>query len=330
MTDEEVKDIPKTWDDVTPESWADTIADTKQQLAEAYLLFLDQQKGWVFATGAWLWVNLNPLQKDAIEYLTTETAVTDKTDILSTIGKNIKKKVIEKFTWWTMIEYDKIKLNKMKALIVANKDNQTKLQELITQIQAGTDPTVDAPVVDDKTKTPVVAPVVTPEKVVSEEYQDPFDIPAKDLTITSWFWYRTHPVTGIKNSPHYGIDIWVALWTPIHAIEAWKVTFSGRSDSGGNMITIESADGRTFSYLHMKDPSTFKKDDLVTTTDVIWNIGSTGSSTGPHLHLAEKKDGEFVNPLKDEKITPLFEEYKNYETLAVSDIVDQNDMKTAA
>ncbi|MEI6119426.1 MAG: hypothetical protein WCP92_09970 [bacterium] len=84
-----------------------------------------------------------------------------------------------------MIEYDKIKLNKMKALIVANKDNQTKLQELITQIQAGTDPTVDAPVVDDKTKTPVVAPVVTPEKVVSEEYQDPFDIPAKDLTITS-------------------------------------------------------------------------------------------------------------------------------------------------
>lgn len=168
MTEEEIKDIPKGWDDTPPESWADTIADTKEQLAAAYLLFLDQQKWWVLATGAWLWVNLNPLQKDAIEFLTTETAVTEKTDIFSTIGKNIKKKFIEKFTWWTMVEYDKIKLNKMKALIVANKDNQIKLQELITQIQAGTDPTIDAPVADDK--TPAVVPVVTPENNI--EYAD--------------------------------------------------------------------------------------------------------------------------------------------------------------
>lgn len=235
MTDEEVKDIPQTWDDTTLESWADTIEDTKQQLAEAYLLFLDQQKWWAFATGAWLWVNLNPLQKDAIEYLTTETAVTKKTDIFSTIGKNIekniKKKFIETFTWWTLIEYDKAKLNKMKALIVANKDNQTKLQELITQIQAGTDPTIDT-LADDKTKTPVVVPVVTPESKV--EYTDKTNrdkvitaldaILAKDAkTAIPYVWW------GKDIETQWGVDCSWLLYDTIK--DAWlnEKLFSSRS-----------------------------------------------------------------------------------------------------
>ena len=47
----------------------------------------------------------------------------------------------------------------------------------------------------------------------------------------------------------------------------------------GNMITIESADGRTFSYLHMEEASTFKVGDEVKTTDTIGKVGSTGLST---------------------------------------------------
>ena len=68
----------------------------------------------------------------------------------------------------------------MKALITQNKDDQTKLQALMAQIEAGTDPTVDATVdptaTTDKTKTPETAKV---------EYQDPFDDTLKDLDITS-------------------------------------------------------------------------------------------------------------------------------------------------
>ncbi len=136
------KKIIDAWMDSKPkESGESTIEDTKKQLAEMYLDFLDQQKGWILATGAGLGVSLNPLKNDAIKYLTTDTKK-EKTDIFSTIGKNIKKKFIEKITWWTLLEYDKKSLNKMKALIVQNKDNEEKLKDLMAQIQSGIDPTL--------------------------------------------------------------------------------------------------------------------------------------------------------------------------------------------
>jgi len=52
----------------------------------------------LLATGAGMGVNLNPLQKDAMEYLTTEKSVSDKKDIFSNIGKKIKEKFMEKIT----------------------------------------------------------------------------------------------------------------------------------------------------------------------------------------------------------------------------------------
>ena len=57
------------------------------------------------------------------------------------------------------------------------------------------------------------------------------------------------------------------------------MTVSGWDKDGGNMLTIESTDGRTFSYLHMEEASTFKVDDEVKITDVIGKVGSTGETT---------------------------------------------------
>lgn len=155
-------------EETTPEDESSemTIEDTKEQLATMYLNFLDKQKWGILATTAWLGVNLNPLQKDAVEYLTTDKTVPDKTDFFSNIGKNIKKKFVEKFTGWTMLEYNKASLNKMKALITQYKDDQTKLQELMTQIEDGIDPTIAAVAAT----TPVVADAVTPDTKV--EYDD--------------------------------------------------------------------------------------------------------------------------------------------------------------
>lgn len=324
-TDETKTETQETTDKT--EETTETVEDTKTQLAKMYLDFLDKQKWGIIATGAGLGVSLNPLQKDAIEYLTADTVIKEKKDIFSTFAKNLKKKLIEKFTWWTFVEYDKTSLNKMKALITANKDNQTKLQELMAQIEAGTDPTLATV---DATTTTTTDKTTTPETDTKTEYQDPFDESVKDLSISSWFGLRTNPVTGEKNSTHYGIDLSATAWTAIHPIEAGKVTVNAWDKDAGNMITIESADGRTFSYLHMEEASTFKVGDEVKTTDTIGKVGSTGLSTWPHLHLAEKKDDKFVNPLTDEKIAPVFKEYKNYDTLADSDIKDQDDMKTAA
>ena len=70
----------------------------------------------------------------------------------------------------------------MKALITANKDNQTKLQELMAQIEAGTDPTLATV---DVTTTTTTDKTTTPETDTKTEYQDPFDESVKDLSISS-------------------------------------------------------------------------------------------------------------------------------------------------
>lgn len=168
MSVEQPKTTPETWKDT---SWEATIKATKEQLAEAYLNFLDQQKWGLLATGAWMGVNLNPLQKDAMEYLTTEKSISEKKDILSIIGKNIKKKFVEKMTGWTMLAYDKASLAKMKALIIENKDNQWRLQELMDQIASGVDPTLVA--LPTVAAAPMTAPADTTNKPkVRVEYDD--------------------------------------------------------------------------------------------------------------------------------------------------------------
>lgn len=143
MSDPNVVDTPDVVTD-TPAvvEWSVTIEDTKAELAEMYLNFLDSKKEGIVGTTASLGVNLNPLKKDAINYLTSDTSVVEKSDIFSNLRKNLKKALLGKITWWTSLEYNQQALDKMKALILASKDNQAKLQELMSQIQSGVDPTL--------------------------------------------------------------------------------------------------------------------------------------------------------------------------------------------
>lgn len=168
MTDETAADTPEVNTEAPVASESATIEDTKTQLADMYLSFLDQQKKWLVWAVSGLGVNLNPLKKDAIDYLTSDTAVVEKTDILSNLGRNLKKKFMEKITWWTFLEYDKASLTKMKALITQNKNDQAKLQELMDQIASGIDPTLGAAVAT----TAVVASVPENTPTVSESVEE--------------------------------------------------------------------------------------------------------------------------------------------------------------
>ena len=313
MSENQEKPIVKQWDETNNESWAETIEDTKQQLAEIYLNFLDQQKGGILATGASLGVNLNPLKKDALEYLTAETNVKEKKDILSKLRKNIKKKSIEKISWWTFLEYNKTSLNKMKALIDQYKNDQKKLQELMTQIQAGTDPTIETtipnsenkPSVDDNKKLSEIAPwaaVVANTWILARETKDKGNymkpIEGKDAQITSKFGKRTDPITGEKDKQHNGIDITMPKKTPIHSIASGKVIKSEwDTNGGGNYISIQWDDGKVYSYLHLYRQSNLDVWDTVKAGDEIGKVGSTGKSTWPHLHVTIKENDIPVDPL---------------------------------
>lgn len=286
MTEEQENITPETSDgDRHPET-EKTIEDTKQQLAKMYLNFLDQQKWWIVATGAGLGVNLNPLQKDAIEYLTTDTAK-EKKDIFSIIGKNIKKKFMEKLSWWTFIEYDKTSLNKMKALIIQNKNDQAKLQELMSQIQAGTDPTT----LQENTKeSPGVAvvPVVAVETVAeSREIEKIYLFPMPGNVVTSVKgprWGKEHEGIDIgwgeKNVKSIGNGVVEAVW-----FGSEKTWFNGY----GNYVVVKLDTGDRVLYGHLEELPSLKVDDPIQAEETIWIMGDTWHSTWLHLHLEIRK-----------------------------------------
>jgi murein DD-endopeptidase MepM/ murein hydrolase activator NlpD len=114
--------------------------------------------------------------------------------------------------------------------------------------------------------------------------------------LLSPFGVRKSPFTGVKTM-HEGIDIANATGTPIVASADGIVSFAGVKGSFGKVIVIDHGYGYTTFYGHC---SVLKKEagDKVKRGDVIANVGSTGNSTGPHLHYEVRVDGVSTNPLK--------------------------------
>lgn len=122
-----------------------------------------------------------------------------------------------------------------------------------------------------------------------------FACPAPSYTrISSEFGWRTDPFTGLK-AYHNGIDMAAAEGTPIVAAYDGIVGQAGYNSSMGNYIYIEHGDGLRTIYLHASKLYV-EKDDVVLKGDVIGAVGTTGRSTGPHLHFSVRLNGEYVSP----------------------------------
>lgn len=113
--------------------------------------------------------------------------------------------------------------------------------------------------------------------------------------VTSYYGYRIHPISGEKIY-HKGVDIALPLGTPIQSGQDGTVTFAGNSGDYGNVVIIENADGLVSKYAHC-DTLSVTVGQIVKTGDVIATVGSTGNSTGAHLHLEILKDGQYLNGL---------------------------------
>ncbi len=102
-------------------------------------------------------------------------------------------------------------------------------------------------------------------------------------TITSPFGLRTHPISG-KPRFHAGIDIAASMGTPIYSAFDGKVIFSGYDQWNGNHLKIQHENNIMTVYCHCESLNV-KKGDTVKAGSKIATVGSTGSSTGPHLHF---------------------------------------------
>jgi murein DD-endopeptidase MepM/ murein hydrolase activator NlpD len=113
--------------------------------------------------------------------------------------------------------------------------------------------------------------------------------------ISSEFGFRRDPFNG-RYKMHKGIDYAGPSGTEIHAVGGGVVSFAGnRGDGYGNVLEVDHGDGLISRYAHLSrvgvnEGAVVKKGDLVA------NMGSTGRSTGPHLHLEVLRNGEQLNP----------------------------------
>lgn len=117
--------------------------------------------------------------------------------------------------------------------------------------------------------------------------------------VTSYYGYRVHPISGEKNY-HKAVDIGMPQGTEILAGHDGVVTQAGEAGSYGLIVVLEGAmeDGKTLTtkYAHCSELLVSAGQE-VKQGDVIAKVGSTGDSTGPHLHLEVLVDGQHLNPL---------------------------------
>ncbi len=120
--------------------------------------------------------------------------------------------------------------------------------------------------------------------------------PVKKGWISSVYGRRTDPFKGRK-SFHRGVDFAGKRGAEVVAVASGVVVRSKRSSGYGNLVEIKHADGYTTLYAHNKE-NLVKKGDVVNKGQTIALLGSTGRSSGPHVHFEVRKDGKIVNPLR--------------------------------
>jgi murein DD-endopeptidase MepM/ murein hydrolase activator NlpD len=132
-----------------------------------------------------------------------------------------------------------------------------------------------------------------PSAVKAENVSYQFPVKGR---ISSSFGNRFHPIDK-KVKFHAGIDIAVPLGTSVASAAAGVVKFAGRDGDYGNLVIVEHADGRTTRYGHLSKILVSGGEQIDAGQEIALS-GSTGKSTGPHLHFEVREDGQVVNPIK--------------------------------
>jgi len=128
--------------------------------------------------------------------------------------------------------------------------------------------------------------------------------PVRNARISSRFTKRRfHPVLK-KWKAHLGVDYAARRGTPIVAAGSGKVIYCARMGSYGNLVKIRHADGYETRYAHMKSfRRGMRRGKRVKKGQTIGYVGTTGRSTGPHLHFELRKRGRAINPLRVVQVT---------------------------
>jgi len=155
-----------------------------------------------------------------------------------------------------------------------------------------------APSTQEETKAPAATQPPTEATQPPTEETKPEKVtwlrPCSYVRISSPFGNRESPTEG-ASTYHQGVDLAAAEGTPIYATRAGTVTIATYSKSAGFYVSINHGDGFSSVYMHMTN-YVVSSGQKVSAGQVIGYVGSTGISTGPHLHFGISLNGKYVNP----------------------------------
>ena len=137
--------------------------------------------------------------------------------------------------------------------------------------------------------------IFSSNKILSKTIR-PAGLPVQKGWLSSHFGYRADPFSG-KRTFHHGVDIAGKNGSNVVAVASGIVTFAADKNGYGYLIEIDHGEGYVTRYGHNKE-ILIKTGDLVKQSDVIAKMGSTGRSTGPHVHFEVLKNGKKINPRK--------------------------------
>ncbi len=121
-------------------------------------------------------------------------------------------------------------------------------------------------------------------------------VAANESRLTSPFGMRTHPILGIQRL-HAGMDFGAPTGTPIRSPANGAVSFASYAGGAGNMVIVDHGNNVRTRFLHL-DEISVKPGQSVTTGTLLGKVGTTGLSTGPHLHYEAYVNGEPQDPMK--------------------------------
>jgi murein DD-endopeptidase MepM/ murein hydrolase activator NlpD len=126
------------------------------------------------------------------------------------------------------------------------------------------------------------------------DFMWPLPVP---FTFTSPFGTRVDPITHVAGAFHNGVDLAAPEGTPIYAPGNGVVLFGGFDNLSGNYLAIQHDNGYETRYAHMAQPAFVSQGEQVGQGQNIGVVGTTGKSTGAHLHFILRIGGQAVDPL---------------------------------
>jgi len=138
---------------------------------------------------------------------------------------------------------------------------------------------------------------VTYSKLVPVSRADSlFRMPLRHVRVTSnYSLSRWHPILQLYR-PHHGTDFGARRGTPLLAVNRGRVSYAGPMGTYGNVVKIRHGDGYESLYAHQSSIRV-KVGEVVKRGQIIGYVGSTGRSTGPHLHFGLMKNGKWIDPM---------------------------------